>query len=196
MRWDRLFDDLESQLDRDRGEEERALALESERLRVGRLALRDRIAAMGGPEDGPVQLELVDGTSLRMRPTAYGRDWIGGVATAGAGDAHCVVPVAGVAAVSASRRQVVESLTPRQGPGGLVERIGIAFALRDLGRRRIGVELRSMEGRWHGTIDRVAGDHLDLALHDAGSPRRERDVRGYRLVPLERIVAVVAAPTG
>ena len=39
MRWDQLFDDLESQLDQEQRDEERALALEEERLRLGRLTL-------------------------------------------------------------------------------------------------------------------------------------------------------------
>ena len=46
MRWDRLFDDLESQPDHEQREEERALALETERLRIGRLGLRERLTAM------------------------------------------------------------------------------------------------------------------------------------------------------
>jgi len=42
----------------------------------------------------------------------------------------------------------------------------------------------------HGTLDRVARDHLDLALHEPGTVRRDRAVRGIRIVPLERIVLV------
>jgi hypothetical protein len=191
MRWDRLFDDLETQLDHDRREEARALALEAERARVGRLGLRERIAAMSASDGGTVRLDLVDGTSLQVRPTSFGRDWIGGV-IAGRAGAHCVVPVGAIAAVAASRRQVEESLTPQAASTGLIERIGLAFALRDLGRRRAGVDVRTLDGRTHGTIDRVAADHLDLALHEPGAPRRERDVRGYRIVPFARIVLVTA----
>ncbi|MGR0320200.1 hypothetical protein [Agromyces sp. ZXT2-3] len=190
MRWDRLFDDLETQLDHDRREEERAISVESERVRVARLKLRDRIAAMAAGEGGAVRLELVDDSTLQLRPTAFGRDWIGGVVPSVPAGVHCLVPVAAVAAVMAGRRQLEESLRPQPAPTGLVERIGLAFALRDLGRRRAGVELRTLDGRCHGTIDRVAADHLDLALHDPGAPRREREVRGYRLVPLDRIVLV------
>ncbi|WP_430646022.1 hypothetical protein [Agromyces sp. GXS1127] len=192
MRWERLFDDLETQLDHDRREEERAIAVESERARVGRLQLRDRIAAMAAAEGGTVRVELVDGSSLQLRPTAFGRDWIGGVPSTPS-NAQCVVPIAAIAAVAASRGQLEASLAPRPAPAGLVERIGLAFALRDLGRRRTAVELRTLDGRCHGTIDRVAADHLDLALHESGAPRREREVRGYRLVPLDRIVLVTTA---
>ncbi|WP_353815417.1 hypothetical protein [Agromyces sp. SYSU T00266] len=190
MRWDRLFDDLESQLDHDRLEEARSLAIESERVRIGRLGLRDRIAAMSAADGGAVRIELVDATAVQLRPTTFGRDWLGGIPV-GPGS-QCVVPIAAIAAVTASRRQVGESLAAQPRSAGIVERIGLALALRDLGRRRAAVELRTLDGRVHGTIDRVAADHLDLAVHEPGAPRRERDVRGYRLVPLDRITVVVA----
>jgi hypothetical protein len=36
----------------------------------------------------------------------------------------------------------------------------------------------------------VARDHVDFALHEPGTPRRDREVHGYRIVPLDRIVVV------
>ncbi|MEI5584940.1 MULTISPECIES: hypothetical protein [unclassified Agromyces] len=199
MRWDLLFDDLESQLDREQRDEERALALESERLRLARLALRDRLMAMAAADDdrAGVRIELAGGTTLRLRPTTFGRDWLSGTIV-GAGErggpgatAQCVVPMAAIAAVSAGRRQVDDSLDRVPDSSTRVaERIGLAFVLRDLGRRRLPVETEALDGRHHGTIDRVGLDHLDLAMHDPGTPRRERDVRGYRIIPFARLVAV------
>lgn len=192
MRWDLLFDDLESQLDHEQREEERALALESERLRLARLGLRDRLMAVAVDDEAAgVRLELAGGRTMHLRPATFGRDWVSGV-VAGAGDpAQCVVPIAAIAAVSAGRRQVDESLRPAPLPSARVaDRIGLAFVLRDLSRRRLAVEVGSLDGAHHGTIDRVGLDHFDLAMHDPGTPRRERDVRGYRLVPFERLVAV------
>ena len=46
MRWDNLFDDLESQLEQGLTAEELDLKAEEERLRLGRLGLRDRIVAI------------------------------------------------------------------------------------------------------------------------------------------------------
>ena len=46
MRWDNLFDDLESQLEQGLTAEEVDLRAEEERLRLGRLGLRERIAAI------------------------------------------------------------------------------------------------------------------------------------------------------
>jgi hypothetical protein len=205
MRWDLLFDDLESQLDREQHEEERALALESERLRLARLALRDRLMAMAAADHdrAGVRIELVGGTAVLLRATTFGRDWVSGTfGAAGApgapggarladGPVQCVVPMAAIAAVSAGRRQVDDSLDRvPESSARVAERIGLAFVLRDLSRRRIAVEAESLDGRHHGTIDRVGLDHLDLALHDAGTPRRDRDVRGYRIVPFTRLVAI------
>ena len=46
MRWQNLFDDLEGQLESELGAEEVDLLAEEERLRLGRLSLRDRIRAI------------------------------------------------------------------------------------------------------------------------------------------------------
>ena len=59
MRWDSLFDDLESQLERERTAEELDLEAEEERLRLGRLAVRDRLLALArAPGERPVRLVL------------------------------------------------------------------------------------------------------------------------------------------
>ena len=70
MRWDLLFDDLESQLDQEQRDEERALAIEEERLRLGRLTLRDRLDGDGDRADGDdsaacVRIELRGGALAR-----------------------------------------------------------------------------------------------------------------------------------
>ena len=45
-------------------------------------------------------------------------------------------------------------------------------------------------GEVHGTIDRVGRDHVDLAVHDRGEPRREGAVREVRIVPLAALLLV------
>ena len=58
------------------------------------------------------------------------------------------------------------------------------FVLRDLVRRRVGVAVHLTTGRaLTGTIDRAGADHLDLALHDAGAPRRADALAGHRILP-------------
>ena len=90
-----------------------------------------------------------------------------------------------------TRAQLERSLVPStESSTRLAERLGLTFVLRDLCRRRTPVHVTTDDGRLHGTLDRVARDHVDLALHEPGTPRRDRDVHGYRIVPLDRIVVV------
>lgn len=201
MRWDLLFDDLEARLDQEQRSEERALALEEERLRLGRLGLRERLAGMARAIDDDlaafVRIELRTGASLAVRPSAFGRDWLSGDQLDGDRTGrHCIVPLDAIAAVLAGPALLERSLEPQaaHGTSTLTDRMGVVFPLRDLGRRRAPVHVLTEGGRVHGTIDRVARDHLDLALHPVGTPRRERDVQGYRIIPLERIVLVSFGP--
>ena len=62
--------------------------------------------------------------------------------------------------------------------------------LRDLCRRRTSVELDLLDESLAGTIDRVGRDHLDLAVHEPGSARRESAVSQYRLVPFAQLSLV------
>jgi hypothetical protein len=196
MRWDLLFDDIESQLDQEQRDEERALAIEEERLRLGRLTLRDRLSAMArAAGDDPaawVRIELRGGRTLDLRPLSFGRDWMSATVHGSArNDGQCIVPLAAIAAIIPTRVQLERSLAPSaESSTRLAERIGLPFVLRDLCRRRMPVHVTTDEGRLHGTLDRVARDHVDLALHEPATPRRDRDVHGYRIVPLDRIVVV------
>ena len=196
MRWDLLFDDLESQLDQEQRDEERALALEEERLRLGRLTLRDRLVAMGravGDDSvGSIRIELRGARVLDVRPLAFGRDWMSAaVHPTAPGGGQCIVPIAAIAAVLPTSGQLEPSLeSPPTSTARVAERIGLPFVLRDLCRRRTPVHLTTDDGRVHGTLDRVARDHLDLALHEPGALRRDAEVRGIRIVPLERILLV------
>ena len=65
MRWDKLFDDLESQLEREITAEELDLDAEEERLRLGRLSVRERLVAEGV---APLYAELT-----RRDPATAGR---------------------------------------------------------------------------------------------------------------------------
>ncbi|HEY1105027.1 MAG TPA: hypothetical protein VGE78_02675 [Agromyces sp.] len=196
MRWDQLFSDLESQIDREMLDEQRALELEEERLRLGRLTLRDRIAALArageSATEALVRIELQGGLLIGVRPLAFGRDWLSAETVRyGRPSAQVVVPFAAIAAILPGREQLEPSLVAvPEASVRLAERIGLPFVLRDLSRRRTAVQLTTIDGIVHGTIDRVARDHLDLALHDPGTPRREHDVHGYRIVPLARLLLV------
>ncbi|QTX05226.1 hypothetical protein [Agromyces archimandritae] len=195
MRWDLLFDDLESQLDEEHREEERALRVEEERLRLGRLSLRDRILALmrADGETGTITLELHGGASHAVRPDGFGRDWLSGdLHDEGRRVRQCVVALDRIAAVVPNPSQLPRSLASLpEASSRFADRIGLAFVLRDLCRRRRAVTVTTIDGVHHGTIDRVGRDHFDLAVHEAGTPRREREVRQLRIVPIERLVLVV-----
>jgi hypothetical protein len=193
MRWDRLFDDLEGQLEHELGAEEVDLGAEEERLRLGRLSLRDRlvaIASSGTARDG-LRLELRDGQQIVVREPSLGRDWIAGpLATTGGPPRSAVVPLAAVTGVLPDPEQLAVSLTAE--PAGeaalaLSARLGLPFVLRDLCRRRTPVDLSTSTGARHGTIDRVSRDHLDLAEHEPGVPRRSSAVTRIRLVATEAV---------
>ncbi|MCU1437620.1 MAG: hypothetical protein JWP66_707 [Naasia sp.] len=185
MRWDSLFDDLEGQLERELAAEGEELRAEEERLRIGRLALRDRIR--GAAEHGPVRLRLVAGEPVTLEITAIGRDWLSGEPVDGR---RCglLVPLPAVAALLLAPEQVPGTLAPAGEEAGLTARLGFPFVLRDLARRRVPVEVRLAGGTVAGTIDRVARDTVDVAVHepDAGrcSPRR------VEIVALSAVLAV------
>ena len=193
MRWDHLFDDLEGQLERELTAEEQDLGVEEERLRLGRLSVRDRLVALH--EAGhPISLTLTTGDRLVVECDAFGRDWLSAVVVDGTVCAtRCIVPLACVASVSLAPEHVESSLAQTRdarAEASLSMRLGLPFVLRDLCRRRWALALVVESSTLSGTIDRVGRDHLDLALHEAGSVRRSSAVMEVRIVPLERIALV------
>lgn len=186
VRWDDLFADLEGQLEQGLDAEDLDLVAEEERLRLGRLGLRDRVAAFAGEE---LILELRDGTRAELRVQAIGRDWLSGAVTGS--PASCVVPLDAVAAVLPGPERVARSMAaPSEHPDALSRRLGLPFVLRDLCRRRCTVELLTAMRVLHGTIDRVGRDHLDLAEHDPGEPRRAGAVHAIRILPFAGLLLV------
>jgi hypothetical protein len=197
MRWDNLFDDLESQLEQELTAEEVDLQAEEERLRLARLGIRDRLrslATAAASDDRMLHVLLADGIRVTVAPATFGRDWVAGELLEESGRRpQCVIALDAVDAVLLTRDQVLGSLDGAGGdesPSALSARLGLPFVLRDLCRRRQPVELRLRDGRLHGTIDRVGRDHVDLAVHEPGTPRRESAVTEYRIVRMSQIVLV------
>lgn len=184
MRWDELFADLEGQLEHGLGAEEREAQLEEERLRVGRATLRDRIAAIGAE---PLRFRLIDGAQLEVVPRTVGRDWISGDLVGSA--AQVVLPLQAVLALLPTPDQVDRSLLPVS-LGTVTDRIGLAFVLRDLARRRRTLQLTTSGGVLSGTIDRVGKDHLDLAVHPADGWRRASSVARIEVLALTQVLLV------
>jgi hypothetical protein len=198
MRWDNLFDDLEGQLEHELSAEELDVRAEEERLRLGRLTIRDRLLAIderhtrGAPYS--IRVFLSDGSVVAVRPMTFGRDWLSAdVVDESARASQCIIPIAAIASIALTRDQLAASLTSEEPDArrpALPARLSLGFVLRDLCRRRSAVELRTQSGVLRGTIDRVGRDHLDLAVHESGEPRRDSAVSHSRLVPLAQVVLV------
>lgn len=193
MRWENLFDDLESQLDSELTAEHSGELIEEERHRQSALTVRDRIRALCAPgAPAPlVRLVLVDGMSVSLAPTRCGLDWLAGdLVEQSERRSGCILPFAAIRAVQLDAENIRASLVPLpdESPSQLSARLPLPFVLRDLCRRRSWVGLRLSGGTLAGTIDRVGRDHLDLAIHDAGVARRESEISDYRIVRLSEIV--------
>lgn len=196
MRWDNLFDDLEGQLEQELSLDEIDLQAEEERLRLGRLSLRSRLVGLG--THAVVRIVLVTGEILSVRPSTFGRDWLaadilttdrnkGGLAAS----PMCLVPFTAIVSVVLQSGQIPLTLSDEgEAAARLIDRIGLPFVLRDLCRRRKWVTVLTATGELCGTIDRVGRDHLDLAVHPAGSYRRAATVTEFRLIPLAHVVLV------
>jgi hypothetical protein len=195
VHWDRLFEDLEGQLASEWEAERAVLDAESERVRISRLDLRARLRLLCGA-GADATIDLVNGERLPVTARSLGADWIA-VESRGTGDtvrprpSALLVPLLAIAGIATDHGMILASLEqPPAGDQSLRARMTLGFVLRDLARRRIPVHLSTQGGDAHGTIDRAAADHLDLAVHDPGQPRRTDAVHGFRMIPFSSLVAV------
>lgn len=188
MEWDHLFDDLEGQLAAEWESERAALDAESERLRISKLTLHDRLRSMTAGENR-VLLELTGGEHWDAVLRVMGADWVG---VSSSGDPRLrLVPLSAVTTIGSDHGVLLSSLSPAHGEAGLRERMTFGFVLRDVARRRTPVTIgRADADPVQGTIDRAGADHLDLAVHDVGEPRRTRAVRGFRSIPFAALAWV------
>lgn len=196
MRWDNLFDDLEGQLEHELNAEDIDLRAEEERLRLGRLSLRTRLAGLtrASAHGAPALLRvlLVSGETITLRASTFGRDWLAAdLLDSGARGVQCVIPLAAIAGVELTAAEIAESLgSESESSARLIDRIGLSFVFRDLCRRRTPVQVQTSTGVVAGTIDRVGRDHLDIAVHPLGTLRRASAVTAYRIVPFAHITLV------
>jgi len=199
VRWDRFFDDLEAQFASEWEAERAALDTEAERLRLSRVPLRDRVAALRGRERTGTapSFEFTDGGVIAAEVSSIGADWVA-LDPVDSRAGAVLVPLASIVAIGAGHADILRSARPVEARSSLTDRMTLGFVLRDLVRRRAGVAVHLATGRaLTGTIDRAGADHLDLALHEAGAPRRASDVIGYRLIPFSSIAWVrLDAPAG
>jgi hypothetical protein len=138
-------------------------------------------------------MQLRSGDVLDVRPATVGKDWLSGdIRDATPRNLQCIIPIDAIAALVLSKEQIRRSMNEpvRETGQSLPGRLGLPFVLRDLCRRRVNVELITMTTPVTGTIDRVGRDHLDIAVHESGAPRRDSSVSTYRIVPLRELLIV------
>lgn len=195
MRWDRFFDDLEDQLASEWEAERAALDTEAERLRLSRVLLTERMTLLAAAETASATVasfDLVDGSTLRATVTGVGADWVALLPAEGSRGA-VVAPLSSIIAIGMPHADVLRTARPAPPRSPLADRLTFGFVLRDLVRRRAGVAVHLTSGRTlTGTIDRAGADHLDLALHEPGSPRRADAVAGHRVVPFAAVAWIRA----
>jgi len=193
MRWDHLFDDLAGQLEHELQSEESDLQQEEERLRLGRLTIRDRLVALranSGSAGASIRCRLRSGEVERLRIVTVGRDWIAGDLEGGASRQQAIVPFAAIDALLLTPEQAQNSLAQAAERSELAARLGVGFLLRDLCRRRAVVTVRTLTADVTGTIDRVGRDHFDLAVHDRDVPRRATVVDHVRVIRTDQVLLV------
>jgi len=199
VRWDRFFDELEAQFASEWEAERAALDTEAERLRLSRVPLRDRVEALRDRErtGAAPAFEFTDGGVIAAEVSSVGADWVA-LDPVDSRSGAVLVPLASIAAIGIGHSDILRSARPVESRSLLTDRMTLGFVFRDLVRRRAGVAVHLATRRsLTGTIDRAGADHLDLALHEPGVPRRASDVVGYRLIPFSSIAWVgLDAPVG
>ncbi len=166
MRWQRLFDDLEAQVEQADQAVLDAEVADRTRREMARVRLADRLRASVGAS---IVIRLTGIGSLTAVVEAAGPDWV--LVTERAGietllPLHAVLNVTGLGAQAAV-----------PGSEGAVEaRLGLGYALRRIARDRSPVVVTLSDGSTaRGTVDRVGADAFDLA--ETGAARAGRSAR-------------------
>jgi hypothetical protein len=181
VRWERLFEDLEAQLEAAERDELTAEVADRTRREVAQMLLADRLGpALGAEVELRVQGAGVIGGSLRR----FGRGWL--LLDPG-GRPEVVVAWPAILAL----RGLPVSVSPTADRAELAGRLDLGHVLRGIARDRSPVAIVLCDGsQLAGTIDRVGADFLDLAEHPAGEPRRPGNVSAMRAVSLAGLSVV------
>ncbi|WP_160664684.1 hypothetical protein [Pseudarthrobacter sp. ATCC 49987] len=187
MRWDALFDDLETQMAASERLDLDAEVTERTRAEAAAVELADRVRGSLGLL---IVVQLASGSTVEGTLSHAGSQ-----ALVLDEPLHQVlVPyAAAVRYRGLSRLAVPESSRVRQ-------RLGLASALRGLARDRAALAVLLTGGSagetvLHGVIDRVGRDHLDLAVTGDGEDRRTANVRQVATIPFGALAGIRSART-
>ncbi|WP_324274192.1 hypothetical protein [Blastococcus brunescens] len=181
MRWQQLFDDLQSQFEAEESAAERAESASRSRAEVGGVQLVERL---GGVLGLPVVLGVRGAGQVAGTLVHRGPDWLLLEDELGR---DLLVALGAVRTVGGLGRRTV----PVEPAGEVRARLDLRRALRGLARDRSSVQLVLDDGATlTGTVDRVGADHVELAEHPADAPRRAEAVHGVRAVVIDAIAVV------
>jgi hypothetical protein len=179
-RWERLFADLDAEMEQQSAAEQAAEIADRTRGEVGCLRLVDRLRPAVGD---PVELRMCAGTPVRGELREVGPDWV----LLTERSLELVVALHAVCAVSGLGRW---SAVPGS-EGRVTARLDLRYAVRRLTRERATVAITLVNGDvLTGTCDRVGADFVELAEHQVGDPRRSRAVRRLRTLPLAAVAVL------
>ena len=181
MRWDRLFADLETQLDAAGDGELDAEVAERTRREFASTSFDGRLRAVTGRvvELAVAGMGVITGDVRRVGPGWLLLDVPGGLPA-----------VISTRLIVAARDLPVASREMSNESVGAQE-VGLAHVLRVLARDRTPTMVVMADGvTLTGTIDRVGVDYLDLAEHSLDEPRRSSVIRGVRTLALPVVAAL------
>lgn len=184
MRWDRLFADLEAQLDLLARQDLAAEVAERTRAERGQVELAHRLVAAVGQD---LRLKVAGLGWLTARLADVGNGWvlIEAQASSPARGRELIVPLGALVALE----RLGSTVDARPSAGS--RRFGLAHALRAVSRDRAVVRVHDRDGdHVTGTLDRVLADHVDLTRHADDEARRPAATRGTVSVPYAALAAV------
>ena len=187
MRWQQLFEDLQSQFEAEEVALERAESASRTRAAVGAIHLSERLAGAHGL---PLVLTVRGAGHVAGTLVDQGVDWL----LLEDGQAReQLVALDAVRAVGGLGRRTV----PAEPAGTVQGRLDLRWALRGLARDRSVVQVVLDDGSTlTGTLDRVGADFVELAEHPGDAPRRSESVRGVRAVVIGAVAVVRTALPG
>jgi hypothetical protein len=181
VRWERLFDDFEAQLDAADREEFAGEVADRTRREVALVHLLDRLRHALGAS---VELGVDGAGPLCGVIRRVGPGWL---LLDVAAQPEVVVSVPAVRTV----RGLPVAAADVEGLGLLESRLDLGHVLRVIARDRSPVAVVLRDGsRWTGTLDRVGADFVDLAEHAIGEPRRAGNVSAVRTLAFAGVAVV------
>ncbi|WP_024367837.1 hypothetical protein [Arthrobacter sp. TB 26] len=187
MRWDALFDDLETQMAAGARLDLDADVAERTRAEAAAVELADRLRGSLGLL---IVVQLASGSTVEGTLSHAGSQ-----ALVLDEPLHQVlVPYAAAVRYRGLSRVAVPE------PSRVRQRLGLASALRGLARDRAALAVLLTGGSagetvLRGVIDRVGRDHLDLAVTGDGEDRRTANVRQVATIPFGALAGIRSART-